>query len=109
MDINIPHAAFGSVLTLLCVLAGILTYKASHNKESKFDFAQAFLDSRGKTSMGRICTFVALVVSTWAVVALVQMDKLTDTFYAIYIGAFVANGVAHKALDNKENKNVTSI
>lgn len=105
--ISIPHATFGLVLILLVVLAGTLAFKATHNTKSKFDFGEAFLDDSGKTSMSRICTFVALAVSTWAMVALVQMDKLTEWFYVAYLGAFVVNGVAHKFLD-KPNDDLSS-
>ena len=38
-------------------------------------------------------------------VALVQMDKLTEWFYVAYLGAFVVNGVAHKFLD-KQNASI---
>lgn len=98
--IDIPKTAFGLTLILLCVLAAILAYKATHS-DSKFDFAQAFLDADGKTSMARICTFTALSVSTWALVALVQTDKLTEWFYTAYLGAFVLNGTVNKWIDSK--------
>jgi hypothetical protein len=103
--ISIPHAIFGLVLGLLVLLAGFISYRASHSPKSKFDFSEAFLDESGKTSLSRICTFVALAVSTWAMVALVQMDKLTEWFYVAYLGAFVVNGVAHKFLD-KQNASI---
>ena len=96
--IDVPKTAFGVALVLLCILAAILAYKATHG-EGKFDFAQAFSDADGKTSMGRICVFVALTVSTWAMVALVQSDKLTEWFYTAYLGAFVVNGLGSKFLD----------
>lgn len=98
--VDIPKTAFGIVLIMLCILAAMLAYKATHS-DSKFDFAQAFLDADGKTSMARICTFTALAVSTWALVALVQTDKLTEWFFTIYIGAFVLNGTASKWIDKK--------
>lgn len=98
--IDISKLSLGIVLILLCILAAIMAHKATHS-DSKFDFAQAFLDADGKTSMARICTFTALAVSTWALVALVQTDKLTEWFYTTYLGAFVLNGTVNKWIDKK--------
>lgn len=100
MTHDIPKITFGAILIALCVLAAVLAWKATHG-DGKFDFAQAFLGADGKTSMARICTFTALAVSTWALVALVQTDKLTEWFYTAYLGAFVLNGTVNKWIDSK--------
>lgn len=102
--ISISKTAFAAVLILLCILAAILAYRSSKDETSKFNFAEAFLDANGKTSMARVCTFVALSVSTWALVAMVQMDKLTEWFYTAYLTAFVINGTASKWIDTKSDK-----
>lgn len=103
--IEIAKPIFGIIMLLLVCLAGILSYKATRSTKSKFSLDEALLDDSGKTSMSRICTFVALSVSTWAMVALVQTDKLTEWFYALYLGAFVVNGVAHKLIDKTKEAN----
>lgn len=101
MIFDIERTVSGALLMGLVVLAGVLAWKATQSA-SKFDFAEAFLDADGKTSMGRICVFVALAVSTWGMVVLVQTDKLTDSYFTIYIGAFVVNGLGSKFLDGRK-------
>ena len=97
----IPKLAFGTILALLCILAFILAWKATHDEGSRFDFAQAFIDPDGKTSIGRIGIFVALSCSTWAFVYLVLNDKITEWYYTGYMAAWVAQGVGSKWLENK--------
>lgn len=97
----IPKLAFGIVLILLCILAGIMAWKATHNDKSVFNFSEAFIDADGKTSMGRIGAFTALASSTWALVYLVMNDRLTEWFYAGYMAAWVVQGGVFKWLDRK--------
>lgn len=97
---NIPALAFGTIIILLVILAGILAWKATHS-ESNFDFASAFLDPDGKTSIGRIGIFVALTCSTWAFVYLVLNDKITEWYFTGYMGAWVLQGVGSKWLETK--------
>lgn len=97
---NIPALAFGVVIILLVILAGILAWKATHSN-SNFDFASAFLDPDGKTSIGRIGIFTALSVSTWGFVYLILNDKMTEFYYTGYMGAWVLQGVGSKWLETK--------
>ena len=99
--IDIDKTIYGLTLLLLCTLASILAYKATHGG-SRFDFGEAFIDADGKTSMARICVFVALSVSTWGFVVLVQTGKLSEWYFTAYMGAFVLNGLGSKWLDSKE-------
>ena len=89
----------GAMVVLLILVAYRISYKASKNPNNKFDFGEAFTDSTGKTSMGRLSVFVALVVSTWALVALVVTDGLTEWYLTGYLGAFVLNGIGSKFAD----------
>lgn len=97
---NIPALAFGAVIVLLVILAGILAWKATHS-QSQFDFSSAFLDPDGKTSMTRIGVFTALACSTWAFVFLILNDKISEWYFTGYMAAWVLQGVGNKWLENK--------
>jgi hypothetical protein len=89
----------GGLLFLLLAVAWRISARASRNPDNKFDLSESFIDDNGKTSMARISVFVALVVSTWVLVALVVTNRLTEWFYTAYIGAFVINGIGSKFAD----------
>jgi hypothetical protein len=89
----------GGLLFWLLVVAWRISAGASRNPDNKFDLSESFTDDNGKTSMARISVFVALVVSTWVLVALVVTNRLTEWFYTAYIGAFVINGIGSKFAD----------
>ena len=93
----------GMMLVLLFLVAYRISRKASQDPNNKFSFGEAFTDATGKTSMGRLAVFVALVVSTWALIALVMTDELTEWFLSAYLGAFVINGVGSKLADKKND------
>lgn len=93
----------GLMLVLLFLVAARISQKASKNPANKFDLSEAFTDLNGKTSMGRLAVFVALVVSTWALIALVMTGDLTEWFLSAYLGAFVVNGVASKFADKPKD------
>ncbi len=100
-SIRIGTDTLGIVLSLLAVVAGILAYRLTHDKRRKFSLEDAFLDEKGKTSKAAIGFFVALTVSTWGFVALIQADKMTEMYFYGYMGAFVANNLASKWIDKK--------
>lgn len=97
--IDIPKSLFGLILVMLCILAAILAYKATHNANSKFDLASAFLDADGKTSMARIGQFTALAVSTWGFAYLVIAGKMTDIYYTTFMSCWVINSIGNKWLE----------
>ncbi len=99
--IKIPEVTFGAVLILLAILAALLAWRSSKDRASAFNFEEAFLDANGKTSIGRIAAFVALACSTWAFVFLVLNDKITEWYFAGYMGAWVVNGISSKYLESK--------
>lgn len=99
---NIPAVAFGAILALLFLLAFILAWKATHQNDSSFNFESVFLDADGKTSLGRVSAFIALIVSTWAFVYLTLNDRLTEWFFAGYMAAWVIQGSVSKWLDKEK-------
>lgn len=103
-EVLISRSMMNIVLALLVILAGIMAYRTSHSKASKFSLDEAFTDINGKTSLGRIGTFAALSVSSWAFVYLTSTDRLSEWFMTAYLAAWVGNGIGHKWLDKTENK-----
>lgn len=94
----------GLLLLILVLMSWRISSSASKNPANKFDLGEAFTDDNGKTSMARVSLFVALIVSTWALVSLVITNRLTEWFYMAYLGAFVLNGVGSKLAERKQDK-----
>jgi len=88
----------------LVALFGVLYYlsvKATKNPNNPFNLGESFIDENGKTSMGRVCIFGAFVVSSWAIVAMVVTDQLTEWMVTAYLGSFVLNGVGSQFAKGK--------
>lgn len=100
--IEITKPIFGVVLVLLVILAAILAFSATRDAKSEFNFAEAFVDDVGKTSLGRIAYFVALACSTWAFIFLTIRDNLTEWYYTGYMAAWVFGALGSKWLDKKD-------
>ena len=89
----------GLLLLLLIVILAAVARNATKCHVNPFNLGQAFTDANGKNSMARLSVFVALVLSSWALVVLVVTESLTEWFFAAYLGAFVINGVGSKLAD----------
>ncbi len=100
-----PKLTFGIILGLLGVLAFMLAYRSSHDKSSDFDFAQAFIDADGKTSLWRIGVFVALATSTWSFVYLVLNDKMSEWYFTGYMAIWVLGGANSKWTEKLRSPN----
>ena len=87
------------VLLGVMVLFYFVSRGATRCSSNPFDLGEAFIDATGKTSMGRVALFVALVVSSWGFIVLVVTERLTEWFFVAYLGAFVLNGVGSKLAD----------
>ena len=90
------------VILLICIAGVTLSYFATRSKKFKFSLDDMFLDRYGKTSMSKFSLFVALVVSTWGFVALVQNGNMSEWYMTAYIGAFVVNGLGSKFIGSKD-------
>jgi hypothetical protein len=89
------------LLGVLLLIVYRITLHATRDAGNDFNFSQAFLDTNGKTSMARICLFGAFIISSWAMVAMVVSDELSEWFLTGYLGAFVINGVGSKFMETK--------
>ena len=73
----------------LLALGVFILWQANRSKNNPIDFADILIDS-GRTSLRKLGELIALLASTWIIVALVVNDKLTPEYYGLYIGAWVA-------------------
>ena len=78
-------------------------YKATQDKENKFNFWHSFLDADGKTSNWRIASFVCLVTSTWGFIHVTVSGSMSEYYFAGYMAAWAANGAAQKIFGEKTN------
>lgn len=82
-----------TMLGLLVVLCGFLLYTWQH-KHDAFDLVDLLTADNGKISLTKFSRAVALVVSTWGFVALVQQGKLTETYFLCYMAVWTGYDVA---------------
>src|ERR1019366_6885394 len=92
----------GVLLCLLVSLLYLMSHRASKNPANPFNLGEAFVDATGKTSMARLSVFVALIISSWAFVALVVTESLTESFFTAYLAGFVLNGIGSKFADKRK-------
>jgi hypothetical protein len=90
--------------TLLVGAAGfLLALLYAQHKDDKFDLRNVLVDSTtDKVSLVKLGQFVALCVSTWGFVVLVQKDKLTEWYFAGYILSWVGANLGNKWITGKQ-------
>ena len=60
------------------------------NPNIPFDLSQMLVDSTtGKIAVEKVGYVVALGISTWGVVALIESNHITEWYFGVYISAFV--------------------
>ena len=100
------------LLIFLILCAAWIAEKASKNPNNKFDFSEMFVGDGGKNSMTNFGKFVALVVSSWSVIAIIvteQSDALIEFVVGAYLSAWVADSIAnHFANRGKNDSSNTS-
>ena len=93
-------------IAFLILAAAWIGEKATKNPDNKFDFSEMFVGQGGKNSMTNFGKFVALVISSWAVVAIVvteQSDALIEFVLGAYLAAWVTDSVANHFAQRKQN------
>lgn len=90
-------------VAVLLVFAGLL-WRLNNSEKSKFFFDELLTSESGHASSSKIAMIVALIVSTWAFFHVTLQDKLTEWFFALYMGIWVLNRGYSKYLESKENK-----
>ena len=92
-----------AILGVLLFFVYVLSRSATRNKESRFNFGDAFLDDNGKTSMTHVLMFGAFIISSWAILAMTLGSELTEWALGAYLGAFVVNSVGRKFAESKSD------
>lgn len=75
-------------LAALTVLIGFLVYRWHNDPKNTFNLTDALLGSDNKVSIFKIGQAAALVSSTWGLVVLIQQGKLTEWYFAAYMGVW---------------------
>jgi len=106
MNINLGSIQVDLMVLMLvvgCLLAlGVLFYAQSKN--DKFDLRYLILSDNDRPSISKLGQLFSLLVSSWAFVYLVLHDKMTETYYTMYMGIYAATNVASKFLDKKNDQ-----
>ena len=97
-----------SISTIVIVLC-ILMYRWHTNPNNSFSLIDAIVGEDGKFSLFRAGQAVALIVSTWAFVILVERNTLTEYYFYGYMGVWsginLAKNLLTKASDGSTSKN----
>jgi hypothetical protein len=100
-----PMALF--LLMIFMIICAILVY--TQIKHDNFDLRYLISDDQRRPSLHKIGQLTALIVSTWAFVYLVLHDKLTETFYTVYMGIWASVTVLNKWADKHPGNYVTNV
>lgn len=85
--------------TLLLLGAGLLfviLMAIAQKKDDKFDMRDLIVDECGKVSLMKTGQLVALIVSTWALVHEVRVNRLSEWLFFGYMMAWAGANVAAK-------------
>jgi hypothetical protein len=92
-----------TMFLLLFMLVIVIPIIKWHKNPSvkKVDLADIIVDN-GKVSLFKIGQVIALIISSWAFVTLVQQKSLTWEFFATYMAVWTGANVAKIALKKPE-------
>ena len=92
------------VITLIVFTFVIKWHNSPHNT---FDLTDAIIGEDGKFSLFRAGQAVALIVSTWAFVVLVQRNALTEYYFYGYMGIWSGINLAKNLLKKESDASQT--
>jgi len=84
-------------LTVISLVALILLWRWTRS-HPEFDLADLITGDNGKVSATKFAQTGAWVVATWGFVTLIQQGKMTEWFFAGYMGVCFGAKVAKDAL-----------
>lgn len=103
----VPYATEIS-LALITLIICVILYKWHNNPHNTFNLTDALLGPDERVSLYKIGQAVALIVSTWAFIIMVQKDKLTEFYFygymSIWAGINLAKNIFGKAPDGSTSK-----
>lgn len=93
-------------LTSLAFMVVIVIFVVAswHHSKDGFDLSQCIVDSTtGRISPEKVGYMTALAIMTWAFVALVMHDKMTEWYATVYAGLFVMGRLGSQYLTTKKD------
>jgi len=79
---------------VLAMIAAIILYRWQSNASNTFDLTDILLGDDSKASLYKVGQALALSVSTWGFVILVQQGKLTEWYFTAYMTVWAGANVA---------------
>lgn len=90
----------GIILALFLIFVGVTLY-LTQMKHDPFDLRYLIIDETGQPSLHKTGQLFALFVSTWGFVYLTVHDKLSETYFGVYMTTWAATTIANKWIDSK--------
>jgi hypothetical protein len=99
---NIPIMELMLFVTLTVV---IILLALMQMKRDKYDLRSLITnDTTKRPSLQKLGQAIAMLVSTWGFIVLIERNLLTEWYYALYMAVWSGNTALHKYLDNKEKQ-----
>lgn len=87
-----PFFKVGMTISLLLILLFIVRvmFRRDKDPESKINLDDLLIGDDGKVSKAAVVLLGAFLMTTWVIIHLTLMDKLTEGYLTIYAGAWIA-------------------
>lgn len=90
------------LMLVLSLAACLLLLAVIQLKKDKFDLRYLIIDDTSKKpSIHKLGQALALLVSTWGFVYLIEHDKFSEGYLTIYMGVWAGSTAMNKWLDSK--------
>ena len=97
---RLEHLPLMGVLLFLTLTASVLILGYLQFKRDQLDLRWLILDDKsGRPSIHKIGQVLALIVSTWGFVNLVNHGTLTEIYFTTYMGVWAGSVALNKLLD----------
>jgi len=109
-----PHVLLWDFVGIVAIVYALIWFRRMHksDKYKNFNLMDMFMDQTTQTLSGtKLRIVIASVIMMWSYIYLVLADKLTDTFTAIFISAFLADSTFKRIYGEgplfRDNKNIS--
>jgi hypothetical protein len=96
-----PNELMFIILSVIMIVCSVYLYRLNADKKSKVYFLD-LVCTNGVLNERKFSRFGVWIVSTWGFIYLIAMDRLTEWYFIGYMGAWVANALIGKAIQNKD-------
>lgn len=91
------------ILAIIIFSGMIYLYNLSNDDKTDINLTD-LITINGKLSERKLTRFGAWIVSTWGFVYLISHDKLSEWYFIGYMGAWVANALIGKMIQDPNNE-----